>query len=282
MTNNGNDKDNSWISALYKIISSDTHKNKHDLNIYSLSILESIRLNFFSSEQKNLKNDIKHEILENLILYAKPKFDILQKIINENKQACESLGYDVIDITAKTTSRTSPNIGSSFAKSIFELGLSFHPFLNTPYIQSSIIKGLTKSAFKNLGFQEEEQNLYFGNDDRSGNLIFLDAYPVDMDKHKNKLFLWPDITNPHYSKDGKTILYEHKVETNPVIYLTIPIGTVFRFLIAGTKDMNYENILTAFFLACNMGFGAKRSIGYGSMDVITVNNIDIKNGEIKE
>jgi CRISPR type III-B/RAMP module RAMP protein Cmr6 len=82
--------------------------------------------------------------------------------------------------------------------------------------------------------------------------------------------LWPDITNPNYFNKGKTILREDEVNPVPLLHLTISIGTTFRFLIACKANSNYEDILSAFILACIMGLGAKRNIGYGSFEILEV------------
>lgn len=234
-------------------------KNIDDLNLYSLATITSIKSNLSNKESTAIKN----QFIERFVLSRKARFEPAIKIINETKNALKDMNYDVIDITAKTTSRASPGLSTAFGKSLFDIGLSFHPILNLPYIPGSTVKGATRSAFRNLGNNKEDEERYFGNKS-SGELFFADAYPIASEKS----ILWPDIVNPH--SKGKTIFREDEVNPVPIPHLTVPIGTAFRFLIGCGPDTKYKDLLSAFFLACKMGLGARRNIGYGIFDIIEV------------
>jgi CRISPR-associated protein Cmr6 len=248
----------SWFERILDLIQV---KNIDDLNLYSLATITSICSNFSNGESPAIKS----QFIERFVLSRKARFDAAIKIINEVKSALKGMSFEVIDITAKTTSRTSPGLSSLFGKPLFDIGLSFHPILNLPYIPGSMVKGATKSAFQKLVHKKEDEDQYFGNKS-SGELFFADAYPIASEKS----ILWPDIVNPHYFSKGKTVFREDEVNPVPIPHLTIPIGTTFQFLIGCGPDTEYKDILSSFFLACKMGLGARRNVGYGIFDVVEV------------
>lgn len=175
-----------------------------------------------------------------------------------------------------------------------ETGMILDRNIGVPYIPASSIKGVlrlacainlaeSKEAYKKKGeVPDTDATLvkYFGSmaqdaDKQSrGQLMFLDAYPINIVTPNNEGILKLDIMNPHfggyYSGNGE----KQPVETEspvPIKFLTVAkeIKFVFRCAFIPLKDdsCNEAEIREMFKTAFEkVGFGGKTSIGYGRFE----------------
>ncbi len=251
-----------WLEEVYKQLVCKGIDNTP--NLFSLANISSVIINTVTEKEKHLT-------LEKLTEYSKKvSLDKVNKHLDEVKAAYSSLGLFVIDLKAKLTYRTVVGASSSFGQPAFEIGLSFDPILNVPYIPGSTIKGTVKSATSVLkeGINDELMKDLFG-DDSVGRLDFADAYPVE--GGVNGYILIPDVLTPHYSKGGEDILKEDQVTPTPIPFLSIAPKTKFRFLIADRMQKDDQSflktLLKAVVVAFSLGIGAKTSLGYGTLDL---------------
>ena len=112
----------------------------------------------------------------------------------------------------------------------------------------------------------------FGTQDQKGNVIFMDAYPVDWSEMPDKKLFRIDVMNPHYGP------YYESPDKNPpadwynpvpVFYLTVNKDVEYRFIIA-SKDkglLRTEKEWFEFALE-NIGVGAKGNQGYGVFKIL--------------
>jgi CRISPR-associated protein Cmr6 len=102
----------------------------------------------------------------------------------------------------------------------------------------------------------------FGNKNRKGRLIFLDAYPVEFNRFDI------DVMNPHYTKYyGGDEAPSDWQNPSPIKFLAIPRGIKFRFYFKNAKIYKdifgnelQEDLKKAFY---GIGIGGKTSLGYG-------------------
>jgi CRISPR-associated protein Cmr6 len=118
------------------------------------------------------------------------------------------------------------------------IGLSWHPIFNLPYIPSTTIKGVL-----NRYLLDEKD------------LIILDSFPVSC---KFRLIV-PQVITPHYVNEFS----EHKINPTPLIFPAIAPGVGFNLTIFSKKKIEKEDINKALFY----GLGAKTSIGYGFVEI---------------
>lgn len=139
-----------------------------------------------------------------------------------------------------------------------EIGISWHPILDVPYIPGSSIKGAVRAyaEIRNLDCAE-----IFGTEETSGEVVFLDAFPTDatIENGKPKV-IDPDILSPHYRAD---IMAEDRVSPTPLVYPVVAPNVEFTFLIL-VRSLNYQKCVGDSVVgALTHGLGAKVSIGYG-------------------
>lgn len=249
-----------WIEKVYKqLVSMDNIPN-----LFSLVNISSVIINTKKEKEKE-----KRMVLEKLTKYSKNvNLTKVKEYLDEVKKAYSSLGLSVIDLEAKLTYRALVGASSSFGQPAFEVGLSFDPILNVPYIPGSTIKGAVKSAsILEKVISTELVKELFG-DDSVGRLDFSDAYPVE--HGVNGYILIPDVLTPHYSKGGNDILEEDRVIPTPIPFLSIAPGTKFRFIIADRRQKVDDSLIRAVAVAFSLGVGAKTTIGYGTLDLISI------------
>jgi len=198
---------------------------------------------------------------------------LCRSLLNDIKNAYEELGFATAYFEASLVERGLFGASQSFGKLLFEIALEWDPYLNVPIIPGSSIKGAFRAVYDNLRNNLRKLDWptideVFGSSEpeaKAGDLIFSDAYPVK--PGLNGMILYPDILNPHYSKEGRDILGEIGWEPVPNPYLTIAPGVTFGFLIASSERRGHR-------LSCNklsevakaaldMGLGGKTCIGYG-------------------
>ena len=152
-----------------------------------------------------------------------------------------------------------------------EISISWDPVLNLPYIPSSSIKGLVRaylatSCGAELG--ESLVNEVFGSQERSGLVVFTDAYPVEC---SGESLVEPDVLTPHYSEVRRAI-DEASSSPTPLVFPTIARGVTLAMVVAFRCDRGSSSALDCAKVlklsekigeALEQGIGARTSIGYG-------------------
>ncbi len=212
----------------------------------------------------------------------------LSNVVELEKYFKERIQREVKVLTGITVQPLIIGLGEA---SPYETGITLDFLTGLPIIPGSALKGITRrAAIMKLSGQEDilpygeefneltktyEKNedfiKVFGTQDQKGEVVFMDAYPVDWSNaQSNKLFRI-DVMNPHYGP-----YYESKGKNPPadwynpvpVFYLTVNEGVKYRFVIA-SKDRNllkkaYEWLKLALE---NIGIGAKGNQGYGIFEI---------------
>jgi len=188
--------------------------------------------------------------------------------------------YAFIKITAELVSPMIVGIGESHYT---EVGMKFDHNLGLPYIPSSTIKG--ESRLLSLLSELEEHNIdleiqksiddsgftyiaaCFGTEESKGNIIFLDAYPLNIPN------IQLDIMNPHYPKyyQKKQELPKENESPVPIVFKVVEEGSkfIFRVLVNKQKfsDTELETALvkvrSTLHKVLEEGIGAKNALGYG-------------------
>ncbi len=210
----------------------------------------------------------------------------LKKKHNHQMHFCDiykKFDYKTITIKAKLLTPLVLGIGESHPS---ETSIVFDHNMGIPYIPSSSIKGINRYSraveyileTKDINFSENKlaEESFFGSQTKKGDIIFLDAYPVNMPELKE------DIMNPHYSQyygsDGKNTIKPPSDTENPVPikFLAVKDKAEFAFRIL-YKDQKTENLSQKQieekikdFLKRSLteeGIGAKTSLGYGRFDI---------------
>jgi CRISPR-associated protein Cmr6 len=236
-------------------------KQGQAINLKSFAALGAFHL-IYCSEKRELK---KKELLESIILKSANHLDDAKSHQDEIRQHLGRIyGNDnVLSLDCQLEYRGLFGAGSSFGQAAFEVGLAFDTVLNLPFLPGSSVKGAVRAAYREEHKGKEEET--FGSPDRRSDVIFADAYPVELNagwKH----ILYPDIINPHYANDGM----DEKVEPIPIIHLTVAPGSTFRFLIAFRGRQHFREVLDGFAVACHKGLGARTAIGYGKFKLLKV------------
>lgn len=271
-------------------------------NLWSYIVLKSSNIIY---EKVGLdKREIsrrKQQLLENLAEASRVAFNhskhVVLTLLENVKEALITNGFRIKIVKAKLSSRGLIGVGEIFGKMLFEVGLSFNPILNIPFIPGSSLKGAIRAAYQELYLRyfgeenkdvcEEECRRIFGEPGRSVGIVgFTDAYPVEAGE--KGFILYPDVMTPHY---GESVQTELDVQPNPIVYLTVAPGTVFQFYVfwrnrgerrvrigMGPKadfSPSSKPILDdlalldrAILYSMKTGVGAKTSLGYSSFEVI--------------
>ncbi len=185
--------------------------------------------------------------------------------------------YEIIsNIFLKPTYKLTMGLGEDSA---FETSMTIHHTYGCPYIPAGAIKGVFRNYFSKIingeienndyGLEEDRNQEYldilFGSEEKSGILIFFDAFP------ESKYTIENDNIAPHYGdyyakgetpKDGKA---------NPIFFPTV-VDTNFKFYVAeNKKNMNLseakKDCIKKIFKDALFyeGIGAKTTSGYGAM-----------------
>ncbi|MFM9971990.1 MAG: type III-B CRISPR module RAMP protein Cmr6 [Burkholderiales bacterium] len=176
-----------------------------------------------------------------------------------------------------------------------ENGFAFLDPHGLPYLPGSGVKGVLRAAARELasgewggkenwddetilalfGFEPGEEPL------KRGALSFWDVIPQ---LPVNKVEMRVDVMTPHqshyYQKDQRTKKFETPHDSgqpNPIPFLTVPSGALFRFVVScderylpeQLKGDGWKNLLRAAFVHAYewLGFGAKTAVGYGAMQI---------------
>lgn len=257
-------------------------------NLWSYIALSSIRLSIAKGSGGDVGR-LEREELEKLVKASSQAFAASAKrvegLLREVEDALLKLGYEVRKVKAKLSSRGLFGVGAPFGRAAFDVGLSFDPILNVPFIPGSTIKGAVRSAYAALGGSKEDEERLFGSTSVGAGLVeFTDAYPVELSEEG--YLLYPDVLTPHY-RGAETELDAQPV---PVVYLTVAPGTTFQFYVyfkleRGDRSVKLEQggdlavqpepdaaklglLDLAILYALGMGVGAKTSAGYSALKVV--------------
>jgi CRISPR-associated protein Cmr6 len=195
-----------------------------------------------------------------------PLFRAVDSHMDRVVRALEALGYAAIyDRRLGLMTRLAIHLRSPYTSPL-ELGISWDPYWNLPYIPATSLKGAIRSTaelthtncLKDLGTLEE-----------ASSIVVLDAYPI-LCPHGRSL-VTVDIINPHYREvEGK--VSEVESSPTPLAMLTVTSGTAFRIAILATKRKRpactEEALSRLVSEALRRGIGAKTSLGYGMFSVI--------------
>ena len=218
-------------------------------------------------EKREILEKLKREILEGLsAAYSADKLDNVfkkaSKLLDVQKLALLSCGYVVFDFLGETKSRLIVGMASDvFGKQIFEVGLSWDPLLNLPYIPASSLKG----AFRSYVEMERPDLIpLLGTKEEASSIVFLNSYPVGSRFN----LLVPEVTTPIYrEQEGK--IRETEAEPSPITYLAINKDVAFR-IIVGVKlngKAVYDQLRYLLQDMLKRGVGAKTLLGYGVMEL---------------
>lgn len=208
--------------------------------------------------------------------------ELLKKKHEEQMNFCSAFSskYKIISIKAELKTSLVTGIGESHPH---EISMVFDRNIGIPYIPASGVKGIARFALSlslleehfngatqlkidkdkngNEFFNDEEHEKIkkiFGNQEKRGDVIFLDAYPVITPLLKE------DIMNPHYAEyySNKEAPADNQNPT-PIKFLTVAPSTTFIFRAIAKKDFETDviNVLTR--ALTKEGVGAKTAIGYG-------------------
>lgn len=238
-------------------------------------------LQFIINEFKNLKNNL------NNFNFIKERNE---ELINKLKDS----GFKVISFHAICQWRLIIGLGASHPQ---ETSMTLHHIYGIPYIPGSAIKGITKhwivlkladhiannesfedviekvskaledgdDSYSNLsldGIEFKDLVKIFGTQRQIGQVIFMDAYPVD------SIELEIDIMNVHYPDyySGKEAPTDYQ-KPRPIKFLTLKKAK-FQFHLL-SKDINLLKYTEKFLKEAlkEHGIGAKTSLGYGIFDI---------------
>ena len=211
-----------------------------EANLWSYVALQSIQIMKLKGSGNGYEEE-KKQLIEALVRASKSIFassqDNIMKMLNEIEEGLLKVGYKVKVVEAELESRGAFGLSADFGVATFELGLSFDPILNVPFIPGSSLKGAVRAAYTELlqskkeldrdAAEREAERLFGGSSEQAGaGLIgFTDAYPIVTGK--GGYLLYPDVLTPHY-KDADI---ELDAQPSPHVFLTIAPGTRFRFYV---------------------------------------------------
>ncbi len=205
-----------------------------------------------------------------------------QRYLTRIKEGLKSLeSFKIVELRAITKTRLLVDASSPFGWLIDEVGLAWHPILDTPYVPASEIRGAVRAAalIENK-LTEDQINYLFGQTTdkfASASLtIFLPALPVSC----NGKLLELDVITPMY-KDPQ----EHLASPTPIIFMTVSPNVTFSIIYAidldraskldtkkrkeGQINNILDNLQESVILALEkLGLGAKTSSDYGRFGVL--------------
>lgn len=186
--------------------------------------------------------------------------------------AAEALFSNHEELILKANWRIAIGMGN---ESVYENGFTFHPTYGIPYLSGSSLKGMTRHWAVAEGKARDEIEAIFGTENnpkaedldfKQGQIIFFDAFPVELKKG----CLQPDIMNNHYPD-----YYEGNkppadwLSPRSIFFLTMK-EVKFQFYLGCTnKDSAGRLNIAKKWLECalfEVGIGAKTAVGYGRFE----------------
>ncbi|MEZ0346279.1 MAG: type III-B CRISPR module RAMP protein Cmr6 [Infirmifilum sp.] len=212
-----------------------------DTNLFTYLTLEGRRV--IENKIKGLDREYaegKRRLLEDVVSATRNYPGVLrsESLLRGVLEALQAYGYSLKVCRVKAQWRVLAGAGGVFGKIPFEVGLSFDPVLNLPYIPGSSLKGAFRDALfrlaekeKGLKKAEEIADCVFGSNDSVGLVGVTDAYPVALGV--DGLLFEPDVLTPHYpgAKD------ELDVSPNPVPFLTVAREVQFEFYVYFNSEL---------------------------------------------
>ncbi|NPB00418.1 MAG: type III-B CRISPR module RAMP protein Cmr6, partial [Crenarchaeota archaeon] len=243
--------------------------NLKEINIESivrLCAVEFLKARALGKEKES--THIKMEILKNIVeKYSKTNESLLRLLSEANnimtsiRKTLEEKRYDIIDIPIITKTRLLIGLSEqSFTRPICDLGLSWDPYLNLPYIPASTLKGALRSYMERSGLTRKQVDELLGSHEEGLKVVFVDSYPI----HLKDRLLTIEVTTPIYQEQKGTIR-EHEARPVPIHYIAVEKGVTFR-LIVGIRDIDPQKreLINKFILeTLKEGIGAKTLLGYG-------------------
>ncbi|MGM0609238.1 MAG: type III-B CRISPR module RAMP protein Cmr6 [Candidatus Muiribacteriota bacterium] len=283
----------------YYPLSSDLqqHAENFDKGNFSLWYRKYIPLNSISKLKPSDKDNNENNYTK---LYKSKYSDISRnsklKDILKNKHlrqmhfcsSYENQGFKTLTINAKLISPMILGLGESHPA---ETSMVFDHTSGLPYIPASSIKGINRfsqaveyiigeNAIKYNDEKPDENSLiplFFGTQEKKGDILFLDAYPADIPQLKE------DIMNPHYNQyygEGNPNKIKPPSDTEnpvPIKFLAVKENAEFVFRVLykteKTEELSKEQVkekITNFFKRSlkKEGIGAKTSLGYGHFEIL--------------
>ncbi len=163
-------------------------------------------------------------------------------------------------------------VAQNFARTAFEVGLSFDPILNVPFIPGSEIKGAVRHGWRIIVPEDIDRKLeliVFGPEvggERSTGIgaLFLDYYPIRVENQLGRLLL-PDVLTPHYPEDELDVVFRGFIALTPLLELGIKEHGASYSLQKIAEDL----VKTLIFIG-KLGLGARTSVEYGRFEVVGV------------
>ncbi len=270
------------LKELKEIIDKEKEKysNPH-LAFYKVHALK------FSDKEKSDKKEFLEQFLKNLDYGA---LEQSRKRFEENIDRIYNSFDKKKELKAKVGYRYVAGMGYP---SLIENGCLFHFTYGVPYISGETVKGLTRATFVYSFFPEKEESelkeitkaleegkykdeneelqkeyeILFGTKEREAKLIYLDAFPVSLEKKHFRV----DVMNPHYSEYYSNKGKEQPVEwanPKPIFFLTLEdVEFSFRICLKDSLTEGKRYLEKARELLIKglqtFGVGGKRRKGYG-------------------
>jgi len=196
-----------------------------------------------------------------------PLFRAVDNHVERVVKALEELGYTAIyNRNLGLTSRLAIHLRSPYTSPL-ELGTSWDPYWNLPYIPATSLKGAIRSTAELTGSSCLKD---LGTLGEASSVVVLDAYPVLCPRGRSLITV--DIVNPHYREaEGK--VSEVESSPAPLAMLTVTSGTAFRIVVLAARRRpacGEEALSRIVSEALRRGIGAKTSLGYGIFKVSTI------------
>jgi CRISPR-associated protein Cmr6 len=222
-------------------------KPDEDTNLWSYMTLRGTKILLKSLGRSDVFGELKRELLEQISsINLSERLKEAERVIDCWAEVLSANGYLVKVVVMEAESRVIVGTSSGLGRIPFEVGLSFDPIMNLPYIPGSTIKGAIRSVFRELlssstlvreGRCKQESiddivDRVFGSSSHKkvsiGLVGFTDAYPVSTGN--GNMVLEPDVITPHYTCTSGKECTEFDVVPIPIQFLTIAPGTRFKFL----------------------------------------------------
>ncbi|WP_320008110.1 type III-B CRISPR module RAMP protein Cmr6 [Maridesulfovibrio sp.] len=180
----------------------------------------------------------------------------------------------ILILKAKTGSRFLSGLSYGAA---MHVGFSLHHTYGVPYITGSTVKGACRAIAEldasKMGDDESKKELQLinqiyrdGDKKNNGRVVFLDAFPEPLAK-KTSLMMELDVITPHHTKaNSDEEGYDSAPDIEepvPVEFAVVPEGITYCFAFICPDETDREIVTRHWFEACDEGFGAKTSSGYG-------------------
>jgi len=195
-------------------------------------------------------------------------------VIDEVFKSAVNLFDVVLLLDMEALSRITVHTRSPFMP--LEIGVSWHPYLNVPYIPSTTIKGLLRAYIASLRPNVCGVGLdgLLGSTDEMSGIMVSDALPTAC----RESLVEPDVLTQHYREvEGR--ISEVEARPTPLVFPTIAPGTRLRFVVAIRLKGQHGKEVTCIAkelpriveAAFQLGVGAKTSVGYGAVKISLLN-----------